>query len=114
MTLLDEIETLLTGTTLYIGCMPNSPDNVVGLFNSGGMPRILCGTELEMPSFQVRIRNTSWATGQALCETIKDTLHGSTTSSILLCEQSGDILDIGRDAQGRQEWTVNFNTIFRR
>jgi len=115
MSFLTDIKSMLsTVQNVYIGNMPSSPDNCVGLMNSGGYARSLTGTMLESPTFQVRVRNLSYDTGITLCETIKDLLHGHSTTKILVIEQQGDILDIGRDELGRPEWTMNFRTYYRR
>lgn len=115
MSLTSEIKTLLTSVTgVYIGQMPASPDNAVCIYNTGGYRRSLSGTMVEEPTFMIKVRNTSYATGETLCNTIKDLLHGKTTTSVLMIEQQGDIQDIGRDTNNRQEFTMNFRTYFRR
>ena len=115
MSLLTEAKALMTGVSgIYIGALPSTPDNAVGLYRTGGYPRSLVGTELEEPTFMVKVRNSSYATGEALCDTIKDLLHGSTTTKMLMIEQQGDILDLGRDENGRHEFSINFRTYYRR
>jgi hypothetical protein len=115
MALTSDVKTLLsTVSNVYIGSMPATPDNSVCIYNTGGYSRSLSGTEVEEPTFQVKVRNTSYATGETLCNTIKDLLHGATSTKILMCEQQGDILDLGRDESNRQEWTINFRCYYRR
>ena len=115
MGLMAEVETLLTTVSnVYVGSMPSTPDNVVCIYNTGGYPRSLSGTKVEEPTFMVKVRNTSYSTGEALCNTIKDLLHGKTTTKILMCEQQGDIQDIGRDENNRPEFTINFRCYLRR
>ena len=121
MSLLTDVKSLLTGVSnVYLGSMPNSPDNAVGIYSTGGFPRDLSGTMVEEPTFMVKVRNTSYATGEALCSTIKDLLHGVDNETItggghfLLIAQMGDTNDIGRDESNRQEWTINFRCYYRR
>ncbi len=115
MSLTGSVETLLsTITNLYVGSMPTTPDNCVCIYNTGGYPRSLSGTYVEEPTFQIRVRNTSYSTGEAQCNTIKDLLHGKSSTNLLMCEQQGDILDVGRDELNRQEWTMNFRCYYRR
>ena len=110
-----EIKTLLLSIpNVYIGNMPSEPPNSVCLYNTGGYSRSLSGTLLEEPTFMVKVRNTSYATGETLCNMIKDLLHGQNTNKILMIEQQGDILDIGRDTSNRQEFSLNFRCYYRR
>jgi hypothetical protein len=116
LSLITDVGALLTGVSnIGYGHVPTDPDNAVGIFNTGGYPRSLSGTQVEEPTFQVRVRNTSYSTGEALCCTIKDLLHGVNNSGkFLLIEQQGDTLDLGRDANNRAEFSMNFRTFYRR
>jgi len=124
MGFLTDVKTLITGVSnVYIGSMPSTPDNAVAIYASGGYPRDLSGTEVEEPTFQVKVRNTSYATGETLCDTIKDLLHGQhdktigtggTARKILLIQQQGDVLNLGRDENNRQMWSINFRAYYRR
>ena len=115
MALTSDIKTLLsTVSNVYIGSMPTTPDNAVCIYNTGGFSRSLSGTEVEEPTFQVRVRNTVYATGETLCNTVKDLLHGATSTKLLMIEQQGDILDLGRDESNRSEWSINFRCYYRR
>jgi hypothetical protein len=122
--LIVDVESLLsTVSNVYLGSMPSTPDNVVAIYNSGGYTRDLSGTMVEEPTFMIKVRNTSYATGEALCNTIKDLLHGqnakvigsgTTARTFLLIEQQGDINDLGRDENNRTEWSLNFRAYYRR
>lgn len=115
MSLTSTIKTMLTSVSnVFVGSIPATPDNVVGIYNTGGFARSLSGTKLEEPTFQIRIRNSSYATGETLCNSIKDLLHGKTATGILIIAQQGDILDLGRDEQNRQEFSMNFRCYYRR
>lgn len=115
MSLTLEIESLLTGiSNICIGNKPSSPDNVVVIYNTGGYAREVTPDAPERPSFMVLIRNTSYSSGEALANQIKDLLHMKKTAKVLGILQQGDINDIGRDENGRAEFTVNFNTFYAR
>jgi hypothetical protein len=113
--LLIDIKSLMTGiSNVYIGSHPPTPDNVVTLYSTGGYPRSLTESEIEEPTFQIRVRNSVYATGYELCNTIKDLLHGAKSTRVLCVYQVGDILDIGRDENGRTEWTINYRAYYKR
>ena len=115
MSLTTEISTMLsTISNVFIGSMPTTPDNSVCIYNTGGFPRGLTESKLECPTFQIRVRNTSYPTGAAQCDTIKDLLHGKSTTKILAIFQMGDVLDVGRDSNNRPEFTINFQVYYKR
>ncbi len=115
MSLTSDIKTLLTDiSNVYIGHMPASPDCAVCIYNTGGYPQSLTGTFVEEPTFMIKVRNTSYSVGEALCNTIKGYLHTKTSTKLLLIEQQGDILDLGRDQSNRPEWSMNFRCYYRR
>lgn len=119
MSLLVDIGTLLTpiNSNIYYNDLPDTPDNCLSLFYSGGQPSVHNLTTqkptIEKPTFQVRIRNTSCASAETQAELIKDTLNGkvSTTINGTLYEAiwlQGDIFNLGRDDRERTNLTVNF------
>lgn len=120
MGLLADVKSFLTGVSnVYLGSMPDTPDNMVGIFATGGYPRDLSGNMVEEPTVMVKVRNTSYSTGETLCDTIKDALHGQNNVTknghdILLIEQQSDVLNLGRDENNRQMWSVNFRMYYRR
>lgn len=114
MSLTTEIKTLLASVSPYIGSMPATPDNVVCIYSTGGYNRSLSGTYLEELTFQIRVRNVSYAAAETLCSTINDLLHGKSTTKILMIESQSGILDIGRDESNRPEFTMNFRCFYRR
>ncbi len=102
-------------SNIYIGSMPDSPDNSVCIYPTGGYARDMSGTKVEEPTFMIRVRNTVYDTGYALCNTIKDKLHAvNNNGKFLAIEQSSDIMDLGRDESGRPEFTINFKAFYRR
>lgn len=114
MAVTSEVKSLLTGVSnVYIGFMPSTPDNAVSIYNTGGYPRSLTGTEVEEPTFMIKVRNTSYQTGEALCNTILGLLSGSKTTKLLMVEAQGGIQDLGRDENNRAEFSLNFRTYYR-
>lgn len=110
-----EIKTLLSGVAnVYVGSQPAAPDNVVTVYNSGGFPRQLSGSFIEEPTVQILVRNLSYAAGETVCQTVKDALHGKSTTNIMVIQQMGDIQDMGRDNNGRQEFSLNFRMYYKR
>lgn len=115
MSLTTDIRALLTTVSnVNIGTMPPTPDNAVCIYNTGGYPRSLSGTEVEELTFMVKVRNSIYATGETLCNTISNLLHGATSTRILMIQQQGGINDIGRDESNRPEFTMNFRCYYRR
>ena len=115
MSVLTDVKSLLTGVqNVYIGEKPASPDNVVALYNSGGYPRSLSGGYVSEPTIMIHVRNTSYAAAEIVCETVQNLLHGvCENGSIMLIEQQGDILDLGRDENNRAEFSMNFRLLYR-
>jgi hypothetical protein len=112
--MLSKIKTLIAGVaTANIGSMPTTPDNAVCIYPTGGYSRDLSGSLYREPTFMIKVRNTDYATGYALCDSIQDTLHGKVDSNFLLIAQEGDIQFLGRDSANREEWTLNFRCYYK-
>jgi len=114
MSLSTEVKGLLTSIdNVYIGTLPPTIDNCIAFFYTGGLPRGLTESKLKQPTFQIRVRNTSYSAAETLCDTIDDILHGHTDANILLIRAMGDKIPIGRDANNRQEFTMNYKSYYR-
>lgn len=121
--MLDEIAAYLAtqsvgtvGTNIFIGIIPDSPDNCVALFEYGGSAPDLVGTYVERPNLQVRVRNTSYSTGRAKCASVITALHtlGETTLSgtrYLWVAAKQSPISLGVDAKERYEWSINFQVV---
>lgn len=107
-----QISSLTLGTNLFKGFMPETPDNCVAVMDTGGAEPdkdIPTGS----PTFQILVRNTDYKIGSDLINTIADLFHrrmnetiGTTYYySIFLMGEAGCL---GRDAKGRDEFSVNF------
>jgi len=114
MSLISEVKTLLSAySNVYIGSMPSTPDNAICIYRSGGYPRDLTGNFVSEPTFQIRVRNTSHATAESLCEDILDSLHAKTTTNLMMIQAQSDILSLGRDESNRAEFTMNFRAYYK-
>jgi len=121
-TLLDDISGLLTAETVkYIGYFPdNSVNNIVTIYGTGGeLPIHYFGNQkaaLRKPSFQIRVRDISYANGYSRCQAIISALDGLSNTSIsngtiVGIYMDSDILDIGKDSKLRSEFVINFSTV---
>ncbi|MBA9003733.1 minor capsid protein [Thermomonospora cellulosilytica] len=127
MTLLEEFARLLelrglgeyhedgsAGGSIFLAALPSSPDRckAIALYGGGDADSRLAYDE---PSLQVRCRGTTDPrTAEADAQQVYDALHGlgmltlpgGTWLQLMLAKQSGPVY-IGRDVNGRHEWTVN-------
>ena len=68
---------------LFVSNEPASPDDVVTIYDTPGLPPGLShqnDDKSQYPAFQVRTRNVDFQTGYALAENIRDFLHGYKTT----------------------------------
>lgn len=126
MSLLVDIKTLIpsgvaVASSIYLGEYPDTPNNIIALYQSGGADpsHTFTSREFEEPTFQIRIRNISYAMAVTKAETIKDNLDGLTDQLIngnryISIFQQGDILPLGRDNKKRTELSINFRVKVKR
>jgi len=102
------------GTDIFIGVMPDSPDNCVCIIDAGGYAPQPNYTYLR-PSFQVSVRGSRQGYQDAWddAQTIRDALHGvagetinSTYYSQILA--TSDIMFVGNDDNDRPLFIINF------
>lgn len=120
MSLLVDMKSLLTSVSsdIFLGDLPDTPDDCLALYQSGGQDAVHslgAGVDEthETPTFQVRIRNTSYATANTKAESVKDILDGLVNQTInsnvyISIYMQGDINSLGRDDRNRINLTVNF------
>ena len=111
--MLEQIRNALPETyPVFIGDIPDSPDDVCVLFVTGGRnPDRELGEALPFlwnPTFQVRVRNKRSVAATEYLEKIKTILNGYSCKNSLMVIQQGDILSMGKDSKGRIEFTLNF------
>lgn len=123
--LLSDIKSLLISVTsasnIFQGELPDTPDNVLGVFFSGGFDPSFSfdSKQFENPTFQVRIRNKDAVTAMTWAEQVKDALAGKTEliingSRYISIMQNGDILPLGKDDRGRTDLSLNFSAKVKR
>lgn len=103
------------GTNIFKGLLPDQPDNCIALFEYAGSPPDL-HWEGEYPGLQVRVRNKSYSAGREKIGSVVSKLHGLCEQTInstryLLLKANQSPGGLGRDANGRNEWVVNFTVI---
>ena len=103
------------GTDIFLGLMPDQPDNCVSLFEYAGSPPDLHWAG-EYPGLQVRVRNKSYAAARAKIGEIAKELHGLHEQMLsgtryLLIKARGSPEILKRDASNRVELVLNFEII---
>jgi len=103
------------GSDIFLGLMPDQPDNCIALFEYAGSPPDLHWNG-EYPGLQVRVRNKSYGAGRAKIGQVKRELHGLHETTLngtryLLIKARGSPEVLKRDAGNRVEWFLNFEII---
>ena len=103
------------GADIFLGLMPDQPDDCVALFEYAGSPPDLHWNG-EYPGLQVRVRNKSYAAGRAKIEEVVKELHGAHELTLngtryLLIKARGSPEVLKRDNNNRVELFVNFEII---
>jgi hypothetical protein len=115
MILEDMLTLITTETNEFIGDLPETPDNLMAIFGTGGFNPIFTQDKdiIERNTFMITIRDTSYASGYARCVAIKNILNGVTNTTVngnfyIEIFQVGDINSLGRDTKARMQFTMNF------
>lgn len=103
------------GTDLFLGLMPDQPDNCIALFEYAGSPPDLHWNG-EYPGLQVRVRNKSYAMARSKIGEVMEKLHGLHGQTLsgtryLLIKARGSPEVLKRDNNNRVELFVNFEII---
>ena len=103
------------GTDIFLGLMPDQPDNCIALFEYAGSPPDLHWNG-EYPGLQVRVRNKSYAAGRTKIGEVAKKLHGLHEQTLsgtryLLIKARGSPEVLKRDNNNRVELFVNFEII---
>lgn len=101
-------------TNLFIGHMPDTPNNCITIYETGGLPPSIELPRMS-PTFQILIRNTSYATGRALLTSIRTLFHQKYNTQLvpngtyfLSINVQGEGGSIGRDEIGLEQFSINF------
>ena len=103
------------GANLFLGLMPDQPDNCIALFEYAGSPPDL-HWDGEYPGLQVRVRNKSYAAARTKIGEAMTALHGLHEQTLsgtryLLIKARGGPEVLKRDNNNRIEVFVNFEII---
>jgi len=103
------------GTDIFLGLMPDQPDNCIALFEYAGSPPDLHWNG-EYPGLQVRVRNKSYAAARTKIGEAMTALHGLHEHTLsgtryLLIKARGSPEVLKRDNNNRVELFVNFEII---
>jgi hypothetical protein len=103
------------GADIFLGLMPDQPDNCIALFEYAGSPPDLHWNG-EYPGLQIRVRNTSYAAARSEIGKVIEKLHGLCEQTLsdtryLLIKARGSPEVLKRDASNRVELFVNFEII---
>ena len=103
------------GTDIFLGLMPDQPDNCIALFEYAGSPPDLHWNG-EYPGLQVRVRNKSYAAARTKIGEAMTALHGLHETVLggtryLLVKARGSPEVLKRDNNNRVELFVNFEII---
>lgn len=108
-------EGVVAEAAMKTNVLPPDPDNVVALI---GLPGSFVGPqrdvrELTFPRWQAVVRNTDADSGDAQLKAVRDFLHNKCNFMLphyrvlrIHAEQDGG--PIGKDGQGRSEFSINF------
>lgn len=112
---LEEEDVGTVGVDIFLGLIPDQPDNCVVLFEYAGSPPDLHWPG-EYPGLQVRVRSVSYPAGRAKIGEIVDLLHGLHEQELsgtryLLIKARGSPEVLKRDGSNRIEFLVNFEII---
>lgn len=99
-------------TDIFVSSLPPTPDDCIAVIETNGdAPEV--DIPLYNPTFQVLIRNSSYATGSEKLAAVRDALHrvaNITQNDIyfyyILANTNGG--SIGKDGNGRDEFSINF------
>jgi hypothetical protein len=103
------------GTDIFLGLMPDQPDDCIALYEYAGSPPDLHWNG-EYPGLQVRVRNKSYAAGRTKISEVMAALHGLHEQTLsdtryLLIKARGSPEILKRDNNNRVELFVNFEII---
>lgn len=107
------------GTDLFKSFVPSTPDDCVTVLDTGGV-KPDADIPTKSPTFQVYIRAASYSAGRAKLDSVRALLHQVANQNlvanqtyfyyILALAEGGHL---GRDANGRDLFSINFQALTR-
>lgn len=105
---------LTSGTDLFIHLLPDTPNNCVCVYDTGGFDSEAAMT-YQRPTVQIKVRGEkgTYDSTHEQAQGIRDelhTLHNETINSTRYIQvlQQGDIIDLGDDEKNRPVISMNF------
>ena len=102
------------GVDLFCFLQPDSPDQCVTIFDTGGYPN-QPNYRLEMPTIQVRVRGApkKYRDAYTIAESVREVLRETHNTSVNGTKYIGfwvmsDIFPLGYDEKNRPEFSINF------
>jgi hypothetical protein len=120
VTYLDSATTLTSGTDLFVGPMPEMPDNCVAVthYNSQRSDDYAMGASLSAPGYEIEdvqlmVRNTSRSMARADADAyhaLIANMHSATLSgrAYFRVDEEGTPFCIGQDQNGRWRFVANY------
>lgn len=112
-TAIDSATSLTSGSSLFIGWMPDQPDTAVALYEyEGETPDYVMGSPvIDKPRVQIISRSASYATARDTLNTIRSLtdVHDTTLTGIdtLRVHPYGSVTALGRDDKNRWEFSLS-------
>lgn len=101
------------GTDIFYSYVPDIDANVIAVLDTGGaQPSVDIGS-LKNPTFQIFIRNSSYATGKSKLDSVRSLLHQKIETTIgstyfLNCFAQSEGGHVGRNERDQDEFSINF------
>lgn len=120
MSLISDIATHLetnglgtVGTNIFYSYIPDIDGNVIAVLDTGGPQPNVDIKELKEPTFQIFIRNSSYASGKSQLDSVRSLLHRLIETTIgstyfLNCFAQSEGGHIGRNERDQDEFSINF------
>lgn len=115
LALANKLQALSLGTVdtdIFVSALPPTIDNCIAVYDTTGLPPHEY-LPVRQPTFQIIVRNSSYVTAKAKIDAIRQALHklaNFTQSTVyfyaILATSDGGY--IGKDANGRHEFSINF------
>lgn len=106
------------GTDIFVGELPESPDNCISIFQSGGEPPIDQGMDtIDRPGLQVIVRNSSYESCESTILSVQSLINQKElTINSVYYPYFGALqapFPIGRDDQNLIRFVQNYSTLRR-
>lgn len=105
----------ILGGAFFTGSEPDAPDDVVTVYDTGGLNPDTDELDIERPTFQVRVRDRNYALAYARHRSIRDQLiydeFETDHARYALIVAETEILSLGRDDNNRFILVANYRAM---